>query len=252
MKANKLILLLAVLAFSLSSCDQILDSNPSSDPSESEITEGLKKALDIGNEAAVGILNKKDGFYKDEAVKMLLPPEAKIIYDKKDNQYLKLAGVDKLIDDVILSMNRSAEDATSEALPIFKSAITDMTVVDGLSILQGTETAATEYLKSKTYMQLKDAFAPKIDESLDKVLVGDISTNKIWTSLTTKYNEVANSIPGQLAGLKPVDTQLSNFVTEKALDAMFLKVSEEEKKIRENPYQWAEAIITKVFGWVKG
>jgi len=153
-----------------------------------------------------------------------------------------------LIEDVIVRMNRAAEDAAKEATPIFVGAITSMTIVDAIEILHSNDTAATHYLRGTTYYELKDLFQPKIDNSLDKALVAGISTNESWESLTVAYNSVAETFAGQLIGLTPVNTDLSEHVTRKGLDGLFLKVAEEEKDIREDPLARVNDILKKVFG----
>jgi hypothetical protein len=212
--------------------------------SNSENILGLKSSLNVGIENAVGILGKQDGFFKDAALKMLLPEEANKIIDN-----IKLIpGGQALVDKAVLSLNRSAEDAVKEAVPIFSSAITGMSISDATSILFGGDNAATEYLKKATYTQLTQAFAPKIAASLGKDLVGGISTNKAWTDLTSAYNKVAATAAGKIAGLTPVNVNLGEYVTEKTLNALFTKVATEEKAIRTDPKARVNDILQKVFG----
>ncbi len=233
--------------FSFGSCDvlqQILDeASTQSTLTNSEIIQGLKEALTTGAVSSSNILHRTDGYFKDAAVKILLPPEANVITEN----IRKVPGLgDKMMDDLVLRINRSAEDAAIEAKPIFINAVKSMTIQDGMAILKGSNTAATNYLKNKTYNQLKSAFAPKINNSLNKKLVGNISTNQAWTQTTTLYNKVAPFI-----GKPKVNTSLGDYVTRRALDGLFYKVAEEEKKIRANPYQYTSDIIKKVFGYAK-
>ncbi len=235
------------LSLTLGSCDvlqQILeDASTQTTLSNSEIIQGLKEALTTGAINSSKTLHATDGYFKDAAVKILLPPEANVIIEN----VRKVPGLgDKMMDDLVLRINRSAEDAAVEAKPIFINAVKSMTIQDGMAILKGSNTAATNYLKNKTYNQLKNAFRPKIDNSLNKKLVGNVSTNQAWTKTTSLYNKVAPFI-----GKPKVNTSLSDYVTRKALDGLFFKVSEEEKKIRANPYQYASDIIKKVFGYAK-
>ncbi len=246
MKRTAIIFLISI-TIGLSSCDvlqQILD-DASTQPtlSNSEIIQGLKEALTTGAISSSKTLHATNGYFKDAAVKILLPPEANVIIEN----IRKIPGIgDKTMDDLVLRINRSAEDAAIEAKPIFINAVKSMTIQDGMAILKGGNTAATNYLKSKTYNQLKSAFAPKINNSLNKKLVGNISTNQAWTQTTTLYNKIAPFI-----GKPKVNTSLSDYVTRKALDGLFYKVAEEEKKIRANPYQYVSDIIKKVFGYAK-
>jgi hypothetical protein len=209
-----------------------------------EVARGLKEALKIGSVNAANILSIEDGFYKDELVKILLPPEAQTI---SKNIQLIPGGKD-LVDKVVLRLNRAAEDAVKEASPIFASAITEMTIADAFGILKGGDNAATEYLKGKTQGKLKELFLPKVKSSLDKKLVANISTNESWNLLTGSYNKVADSFAGKLANLQTVNTQLDEYVTNKALDALFLKVAEEEKQIRKDPLKRVSQLLKRVFG----
>jgi len=205
---------------------------------------GLKEALSVGIANSVTRLSKTDGYLGNQALKILLPAEARTISDN-----LKyVPGGDKLMNDVIVRLNRAAEDAASEAKPIFVSAIRNMTISDATSILFGDKNAATSYLRKSTLSQLTAAFTPKIEASLDKKLVGNISTTQSWNALTTAYNKAANSMVGQVARLKPVNTNLSEYVTQRALDGLFLSLANEEKLIRENPSARVNVLLQKVFG----
>ena len=211
---------------------------------QEENAAGLKAALNLGIETAVKSLGVKDGFFNDVMLKILLPKEAQTI---AENIKLIPGGSD-LVDRAVLSMNRAAEDAVNEATPIFKNAILSMSFSDAMGILFGGDNAATEYLKKTTYTQLQNAFAPKIKASLDKPLVFNTSTTKTWNSLTSAYNTVANNPIGAVAGLKPVNVDLEQYVTGKALDALFVKVAQEEKAIRVNPAERVTSLLQRVFG----
>ena len=139
------------------------------------------------------------------------------------------------------------EDAVIEAAPIFASAIREMTIQDAFGILKGDNNAATLYLKNKSYTKLKGLFLPKVRTSLDKKLIANLSTNESWTLLTKSYNQVATSFVGQLADMETVNSQLDEYVTHKALDALFLKVAEEELQIRKDPMKRVSSILRKVF-----
>ena len=251
MKSLNILFLVIALVISLSSCDvllpllnQAVEEQGEKPLTENEVVLGLKDALKVSTEKSVKIVSKTDGYFKDQTIKIFLPPEAKIITDNKDNATLKAIGITKLIDDVILRINRSAEDASTEASPIFLSAIKSMSIQDAFSILNGADNAATMYFKSKTLSQLTTAFKPKIKESLDKPLVANIPTNKAWKSLTTNYNKIAKFS----SSLKPVNTSLDSFVTEKAIEGLFKKLEEQEKLIREDPVARVTDILKRVFG----
>ncbi len=248
----KNVFIIIIAALLLNSGCEVLENSGLND---SEIAEGLKTALEVGTDSSVFITSSIDGFYKNQALKILLPPEADVIVDNIN----KIPLGDQLLENVVLRLNRSAEDAAKSAAPIFKSAIQGMSLTDALTILNGQNpsdklksasfdsTAATGYLRSTTNDQLVEAFSVPINASLDKKLVGGISTNSAWKDLTSAYNAVAPFI------LKPqVNTNLGQHVTQKALDGLFLKVGEEEVKIRRDPWKWATKVVgdilTRVFG----
>lgn len=211
--------------------NSILNSGKSTSTSLStdEIVSGLKEALSLGAQKSGEKLSTADGFFKDAVVKILMPPEAVKVESK-----LRMLGMGNLIDNAILSMNRAAEDASKSAAPIFIDAIKKMTVQDALGILKGTDTAATAYLKRTTSPQLTTAFAPVIEASLQNV-----NATKYWKDLFTAYNKVS---------FTKVDTDLSSYVTAKALNGIFYYVADEEKKIRANPAERVSDILKKVFG----
>ncbi|MDR0371252.1 MAG: DUF4197 domain-containing protein [Prevotellaceae bacterium] len=250
---KKKMTLLCIVCLSLASCSELLQvaSQVGSSMgtgiggmSNAENAAGLKSALDVGIDAAIKNLGKENGFFGDAALKLLLPPEATPIIDNLSI----IPGGKNLVDKAVLSLNRAAEDAVKEAGPIFKSAITNMSILDAASILFGGHDAATNYLHKATYHSLKAAFAPKVNKSLDKPLVGNLSVVQSWNSLMTAYNSVANSVVGQMAGLSPVNVNLGEYVTEKALDALFKKISEKEAQIRTNPGARVSPLLQKVFG----
>lgn len=247
MKKAVLIILIAIATISCAEMQAVMEQyslekyRPLTD---SEVSAGLKEALQIGSVNAANVLSVEDGFYKNELVKILLPPEAQTI----TKNISMIPGGKDLVEKVELRLNRAAEDAVKEAAPIFTSAISEMTIADAFGILKGADNAATEYLKKKTSAQLKDLFLPKVKLSLDKKLVANVSTNESWQLLTGNYNKVAGSFAGKLANLEPVNTQLDDYVTDKALEALFMKVAEEEKMIRKDPLKRVSNILKRVFG----
>jgi len=240
MKKYNLILVLFIAI--LSSCYE--NATSSSEPTESEVIRGLKRALQIGAETAVSDLGVTDAFYKDATYKILLPEEAQVIVKHKNNALLQAAGIDKLINDAEKSMNRAAEQAVIKAKPIFVDAITKMSIQDAFGILSGGDTAATHYLRDKTYRQLYAAFKPEVSKTLNQPIYQGISTQESWSQLTSAYNQVAAFVPGW----NSVNTKLDDYVTEKALYALFEEVKKEETKIRKDPSARVEEILRKVFG----
>lgn len=194
-----------------------------------DVVSGLKEALSVGAEKSAAKLSAVDGFFKDAAIKILMPPEA-----QKVEKTLRGVGLGKQVDEAILSMNRAAEDAAKSAAPIFVDAIKGMSIQDAWGILRGSDTAATSYLKSKTTNPLTEAFRPVIAASVDKV-----GATKYWNTLFTTYNKFSKD---------KVNTDLTAYVTEKALSGIFYQVAQEEQKIRKDPVAQTTDLLKKVFG----
>ena len=240
---------LIISLFILNSCAELSQiaqtvANQNLPLTNAEIIGGLKDALLVGTDSSVYRLSAIDGYLKDQAVKILLPPEAKTITDHLS----KLPGGTKLVDDVIIRINRAAEDAAKGAKPIFVNSIREMTFADGLQILKGPDNAATIYFKQKTSQQLGELYRPKIRQSLNKNLIAGISTQQSWNELTTRWNQIAGSPIGQIGGLKTVDVKLEDYLLQQALNGMFLKIEEREKDIRTNANARVTALLKKVFG----
>ena len=198
--------------------------------SNDEIISGLKEALSIGTDSAAKRLNKTDGFFANAALKILMPEEA-----KKAEATLRKAGFGSLADKAILSMNRAAEDAAGGISAIFIDAVKQMTVTDGLKILKGGDFAATEYLKTTTTAKLTEKMRPVIDASLAKV-----NATNYWKDVFTTYNKLSFS-------KTPVNTDLSSYVTERAMSGIFYSIAQEEQKIRKDPAAQVTALLKKVF-----
>lgn len=196
-----------------------------------EIIAGLKEALSVGAKNSAVKLSSLDGFFKNEAIKLLMPPEA-----KKVESALRSAGLGSQVDKAILSMNRAAEEASKSAAPIFVEAIKQMSFQDALGILKGADTAATSYLKGKTTSALTNSFRPVIEEALKKT-----DATKYWKDIFDTYNRLPTTI-------KKINPDLPGYCTDKALTGMFIQVAEEEKKIRKDPAARVNDILKKVFG----
>jgi hypothetical protein len=211
--------------------------------SQSEIIAGLKQALIVGTDSSVAELSGLNGYLKDEAVKILLPPEA----DAITKNLSKLPGGQDLVDKVITNINQAASDAAKDAAPILLNSIKQMTIQDAAGILTGGDNAATEYLKRTNYDALVDLYQPKIETSLDKKLVGNLSAQQSWDEMTGQWNKVAGSFVGQLADLDKVETNLSAYLTKRAMDGLFLKIGETEKNIRQDPAARVTDLLKRVF-----
>ncbi|MEM9983245.1 MAG: DUF4197 domain-containing protein, partial [Bacteroidota bacterium] len=222
---KQIVLLTTFLTFiSFSSCELL--ENVDAGLSDLEIANGLKEALLVGTDSSVAALNTVDGYLADEAVKILLPEEVQSVQGTIEDV---VPGARELLADVVVRLNRAAEDAASEATPIFVDAITGITITDARDILFGEDTAATFYLESNTREQLVNAYAPKINTSLDVV-----ELPALWEQIANPYNEYANGFVGQALGAEPIPDDLGAYVTNKALDGLFLKVQDKEADIRED------------------
>ncbi len=209
-----------------------------------DIVNGLKEALLVGTDSSVTHLSAVDGYLKDLTIKILLPPEAKTITDNLS----KLPGGSKLVNDVIIRINRAAEDAAKGAKPIFVNSVREMTFADALQILKGANNAATLYFEQKTSQQLGELYRPKIRESLNKNLVAGISTQQSWNELTKNWNQIAGSAIGKMTGMKVVDVKLEDYILQQALKGMFLKIADREKDIRTNANARVTTLLKRVFG----
>jgi hypothetical protein len=194
-----------------------------------DIGSALKEALNKGVTEQVTKLTAVDGFYKNEAVKILLPQELQVV-DKK----LRQMGMGKLADEGLLVLNRAAEDAVKEATPIFVNAITSMTITDAKNILMGADNSATTYLQKTTSTPLYSKFNPVVQTSLSKV-----GADKVWAGIISKYNS--------LPLVTKVNPDLNDYVTNKALDGVFKMISVEEKNIRTNLSSRTSDLLKKVF-----
>ncbi len=215
--------------------DNVLGNLPSKNASlnsltNTDIISGLKEALAKGTETGTKKLSLTDGFFKDAALKILLPPEA-----LKVEKRLRSLGLGNQVDNAILSMNRAAEDAAKDAAPIFVNAIKQMSFNDALGILKGGDSAATKYLRTTTTNPLATAFKPVIEKSLVKV-----DATKYWNDLITTYNK--------LPLVSKVNPDLAGYVTDKALAGIFYQVAQEELKIRKDSLARTSDILKKVFG----
>lgn len=197
--------------------------------SNTEIGNALKEALNKGVSEQVSKLTAVDGFFGNQAVKILFPPEA-----QKAEAKLRQIGLGSEVDKAILLLNRAAEDAVKEATPIFVDAITKMTVTDAMGILKGNDSAATTYLQKTTNTALYGKFSPIIKTSLSEV-----GADAVWEKLVTKYN----SIP-LVTKLNP---DLTDYVTNKALEGVFKMIAVEEKNIRTNLASRTSELLKKVF-----
>ena len=200
------------------------------DISNRDAVNGLKEALTRGSQAAVARLGVENGFFKNDRVKIPLPPSLRRL-----EAVMRSIGMDKHADELVLRMNRAAEAAVPEAKTLLVDAVKKMSVQDVRGVLTGGEDAATQYFKRATSEPLTTRFRPIVKKAMEKV------------KLAEKYDEIAAS-GAKLGLVKEEDAQLEDYVTRKALDGLFVAIAEEEKKIRKDPAGTASQIIKKVFG----
>ncbi len=229
---RRLILSFVVIT-ALTSCaelQQVVNNLPQNGPvSDLDISNGLRAALDQGIEQEVSKLMQTDGFYRNELVKILLPEELQKVDDG-----LRKIGLDNVADEGLKLLNRAAEDATKEALPIFVNAVKDISFNDARNILLGNDSAATGYLRSRTRDELYAKFQPVINNNLGKV-----GATKLWSDAITKYN----SIPL----VNDVNPDLTDYVTQEALKGVFTMIEKEEIEIRNNFSSRTTDLLRRVF-----
>ena len=224
--------LVLIAFFLISSCaelGQVVGQLPQGTISNADIAMGLRQALDFGIDKQVSKLTKKDGFYKNELVKILLPQEL-----QKVDRALRDIGLSSVADEGLKLLNRAAEDAVKEATPIFVNAVKSITFTDAKNILLGSDDAATQFLLNKTRESLYDKFQPIINSSFSKV-----GADQIWTNLITKYNN--------LPFTNDVNPDLTDYVTTEALNGVYTMIAVEEKEIRNKISSRTTDILKKVF-----
>lgn len=227
-----ILLLLATTIFSgCAELQQVVDQLPQGTVglSQLDIANGLKEALDNGIDKQVSKLTATDGFFKNEAVKILLPQELQTVDTK-----LRQIGLSSLADEGLKVINRAAEDAVKEATPIFVSAVKNMTFTDAKNILMGNNVAATTYLETSTSNALYAKFNPVIKNSFSKV-----GADKVWTNIITKYNS--------LPLVKKVNPDLTDYTTNKAMEGVFKMIAVEEQNIRTNLNSRSSDLLKRVF-----
>ena len=197
---------------------------------EKDAVDGIKEALVKGTGESVALVSKLDGYFLNPEIKIPFPENARAIESK-----LRAIGLGNKVDEVILTLNRAAEDAAKSAQSIFVSAITGMNISDALQIVRGNNNAATQYLAKTTTPELKAKFNPVIKSSLEKV-----DATRLWAELITAYN--------QIPFVTRQNPDLTGYVTDKAISGLFTMIAKEELKIRQNPVARTTELLKKVFG----
>jgi hypothetical protein len=236
MKKALVIIPVLTLSFILSSYNAPVNSTPANIvqlpiPSSLDMGKALKQALEQGTAKSSDQLSALNGYFGNAAIKILFPPQA-----QKAEKTLRSIGLGKLCDNVILSLNRAAEDAAKQAKPIFITAITHMTLQDVSNILLGSQDAATQYFKKTTTEQLTASFKPVIQTSLDK------------TNATKYYGQAAGEY-NKIPFVSKMNPDISAYVTQKAIDGLFHEIALEELNIRKNIGARSTPLLQKVFAF---
>ena len=213
----------------LKQAESAVQHSDTSHLSDSKITAGLKQALQMSTSKAVASSGRPDGFLKNQAIKILLPDKLKAV-----GKGMRLLGMGTQVDSLEVGMNRAAEKATPKAKAIFLSSLERMSFDDARKILNGGDTAATEYFKTSSNTELTSAFSPIVHESMESV------------GVVKQYNQTLNSAPGGSALAGKFD--LDKYVVGKTLDGLFYMLGQEERKIRKNPAAQTTSLLKEVFG----
>ena len=213
----------------LKKADETLNQRSTAGLSNDKIIAGLKEALQVSTGKAVALTGRPDGFLKNQAIRILLPPKLATI-----GRGMRMLGMGAQVDELEVGMNRAAEQATPEAKRIFIAAVRKMSFDDARKILTGGDTAATEYFKRTSSADLAAAFSPIVQRSMERV------------GVVQQYNRVLASAPGGSALIGQFD--LNKYVVSKTLDGLFLVLGQEEKKIRKDPAAQTTALLKEVFG----
>ncbi len=227
-------ILLIITIFTFTACAElqnVVNQLPQGNTgiSQLDIGNGLKEALNLGIDKQVSKLTLKDGFFKNQLVKILLPEEL-----QKVDKALRGIGLSSLADDGLKALNRAAEDAVKESTPIFVNAVKGITFNDAKNILLGNDNAATQYLTGKTQSALYGKFNPVIKRSFGKV-----GADRIWSNLINKYNSIPLT--------NNVNPDLTDYVTKEALKGVYKMISVEEKEIRNKVSSRTSTLLQKVF-----
>jgi len=217
--------------FSCGELQQVVNQLPQGDAGlgNAQIAEGLRQALDKGIDRQVSKLTQEGGFFKNELVKILLPSEL-----QKVDKTLRDIGLSNLADEGLKVLNRAAEDAVGEATPIFVDAVKEITFNDAKNILLGNDNAATQYLTSATKTELYTKFSPVIKASFEKV-----GADRVWSNLINKYNSIPLT--------QNVNPDLTDYVTQEALNGVYTMIAVEEKQIRSSVSARTTDLLRKVF-----
>jgi hypothetical protein len=213
----------------LKNAKKFIDAN-SKGLTEKDAADGIREALVNGTAESVKLVSIPDGYWGNPEIKIPFPSEAKEIESR-----LRSIGMGKKVDEFNVTMNRAAEQAATEAKPVFIAAIKGMTVKDAINIVKGANNSATLYLQNTTAPELKSKFQPVIKISLDNV-----NATRYWSDLITIYNKIPL--------IKKMNPNLTEYVTDKAINGLFIMIAKEELKIRKDPMARTSELLKRVFG----
>lgn len=225
---KKYIVIISVfMIMGIVSCEKVLDLT------SGQVVSALRETLGLGAQLGITETNKVDGYFGNSEIKIPFPQDAAFV-----ETALRATGSlgDQLCDELILKLNRSAENAVGQVVPLLTNAIGTLNFTDAFGILYGAEDAATMYLKEKTFGTLKNQYKPEIENTLNAT-----GATTAWTAVTTAYNNLP--IPHD-----PVNTDLADYTTGKALDGLYVWIAKEEKKIRTDPASRTSELLRLVFG----
>jgi hypothetical protein len=225
-----LCLLIAAGAMAQINLNKVKSALSGSQLSSEDVAKGLKEALTVGVSKGSDLLAQADGYYKNESVRIPFPPEASRAEDK-----LRRLGMGAEVDKFVIALNRAAEDAAQEAKPIFLTAIQQISIEDGWSILRGPQDAATSYLRLTSSGKLQEKFKPVVQDALNKA-----NAIQLYANLVKAYNRIPM--------VQKVNPELDDYATQKAIEGLFVIIAFEEKKIRQNPAARTSGLLQKVFG----
>ncbi|MCH8555831.1 MAG: DUF4197 domain-containing protein [Schleiferiaceae bacterium] len=233
---NKHLLAIVFVIFGLTACDQLLQIAEQSQkqvgpPTNTEIVGALKDALIVGIQQTVTRTSQQNGYYGNSLIRIPFPEEAKQV-----ETALRNLGQNKMVDDFVIAMNRSAEEASKKATDIFVASIRQMTIQDATGIWKGADNAATDYLKRTSYQSLMNEFRPVIQKSIQ-----DVQVTSFWNPVVSTYNQIPLT--------RPVNPNLEDYIAEAAIEGLFKMVAAEELKIRKDPAARTTQLLRRVFGY---
>lgn len=229
-------LLVSILSFLWAQTwwENVFGKNTTSNLSQEQSAQAIRQALRIATDTAIKNLSQVNGYFGDITLRILLPPQVQ----KVEKILRSLPQGSELVDKLILQLNRAAENAVSQALPIFSQAIEKLTLQDAIKIVKGADDAATQYLKSQTQEALFQAYKPKIQKALEET-----GAQQTWQQLASRYNQLPPALRNQT-----IPEDLADYTTHKALQGLFIRIAQHEARIRKDARYQVTDLLQRVFG----